>query len=354
MLGAAFIGFLIAWAWRKQKIDELREEVYRLNAVCRRLEQEQVNIFAHSNNLQAEQEKWINTRQKQIALIDQLNADNAHLKHEKEMLLDEYNRYRLEFKGNKKNQTKLIEQLNKLNSYLHQQEKEIIEWKKKYQALMEIKVESDEMLKKLSNYREDNEKQTGQNRKDKEEKYPVKSKKDKKKKKWEAKYKTIHFKLLALSKERNELAKALKKAEKVKSQYELALQKAESKETALDKVKDQFRKWTSKNKSNKKQLLASQGFQQQADLILQQINQRKRELDFRRIGMAEAEQKDNLQRINGIGPFIEKKLNALGIYRFEQIARLNEKDIDKINKIIDLKPGFIRQVEWVRQAKKMK
>ncbi|MEM9823666.1 MAG: hypothetical protein AAF985_21450, partial [Bacteroidota bacterium] len=73
-----------------------------------------------------------------------------------------------------------------------------------------------------------------------------------------------------------------------------------------------------------------------------------------RIGTAQKTQKDNLQKINGIGPFIEKKLNTLGIYRFEQIAKLNEKDIELINQIIDLKPGFIRQDNWVRQAKKMK
>lgn len=351
MLGAAFIGFLICWAWRKQKIDELNNEIYRLNAVCRRLEQEQINIFAHSNNLQAEQEKWLNLQQKQKILIEQLTADNAHLRHEKEMLLDEYNRHRLEFKGNKSNQNKLIKRLNQLNELLHRQDQEIGNWKEKYNALMEIKIESDQMLEKLNNYRVDDEKQTGQDRKAKEEKIRDKGKK---KKKWQSKYKAVHFKLLALSKERDEIAKALKKAEKMKSQYELALQKAESKETALDKVKDQFRKWTSKNKANKKQLLANKRLEQQTDLILHQINLRQNELDFERIGSAEIAKKDNLQEINGIGPFIEKKLNALGIYCFAQIARLNEEDIQKINQIIDLKPGFILQDDWVRQAKKMK
>ena len=29
-------------------------------------------------------------------------------------------------------------------------------------------------------------------------------------------------------------------------------------------------------------------------------------------------------------------------------------DIDKINQIINLRPGFIRQDKWVKQAKKMK
>jgi len=205
MLGAAFIGFLICWAWRKQKIDELNNEIYRLNAVCRRLEQEQINIFTHSNNLQAEQEKWLNLQQKQKLLIEQLTADNAHLRHEKEMLLDEYNRHRLEFKGNKSDQHKLIKRLNQLNDLLQRQEQEIGLWKEKYNALMEIKVESDQMLEKLNNYRVDDEKQTGQDRKTKEH---IPREKGKKKKKWQSKYKAAHFKLLALSKEKNEIAKA--------------------------------------------------------------------------------------------------------------------------------------------------
>ncbi|MEM9823265.1 MAG: hypothetical protein AAF985_19445, partial [Bacteroidota bacterium] len=283
MLGAAFIGFLISWAWRKQKIDELKAEVYRLNSVCRRLEQEQANFFTHSNNLQAEQEKWIVLQQKQEAHIKQLTTDNAHLRNEKELLLEEYNRHRLEFKGNKNDQHKLVKRIKQLNALLHRQEDEIGKWKEKYDALMEIKVESDQMLQKLHNYRVDDEKQTGQDRKTKEQ--SSRNKGDKKKK-WKLKYKTVHFKLLAASKERDEIAKALKKAEKLKTQYELALHKVEAKETALDKVKDQFRKWTSKNKTNKKQLAANKRLDQQTDLILDQIHLRKIELDFDRIGTA--------------------------------------------------------------------
>lgn len=353
MLGAAIVGFLIAWVWRRVKINELNSEVNQLNIIRQNLEQEQVRLFAHSNQLQSEREKWLTTQDQLNSLVDQLSSKIAHLKHEKEMVLEEYNRFRLEMTGNKKNQNKLIKQLNNMNEFLTNQEQELLSWKEKYNVLLEIKEESDEMLKKLSNYREDNEEEAGQNKKVK----PTKAKSVKKKKsnkKWQDKYKALHFKLLAISKERDEMAKTLKKAEKISSQYEIALNTAQNKETALDKVKDKFRKWTSKNKTNKKQLLAGEDFAQQTDRILRDIKQRKSELDFSRIGLSAAGNKDNLQKINGIGPFIEKKLNALGIYRFDQIARLNNRDIDIINQIIDLKPDFIRQDNWVKQAKKMK
>ncbi len=88
--------------------------------------------------------------------------------------------------------------------------------------------------------------------------------------------------------------------------------------------------------------------------ILARIGNRKDAVDFSRIGKASKAKKDNLQQIKGIGPFIEKKLNALGIYRIEQIAFFNEDDIEEISEIIELSAGHIKSDDWVGQAKRMK
>ena len=45
-------------------------------------------------------------------------------------------------------------------------------------------------------------------------------------------------------------------------------------------------------------------------------------INFATIGIATASDKDNLQELKGIGPFIEEKLNALGIYKFTQLAKM--------------------------------
>ena len=45
-------------------------------------------------------------------------------------------------------------------------------------------------------------------------------------------------------------------------------------------------------------------------------------IDFATLGVATLDQKDDLQTIKGIGPFIADKLYALGIYAFEQVGNM--------------------------------
>jgi len=87
------------------------------------------------------------------------------------------------------------------------------------------------------------------------------------------------------------------------------------------------------------------------EATLARIKAKSKTIDFGRIGVAKASAKDDLKRIKGIGPFCETKLNALGIYRFEQIAKFNSKDEDKVNEAIEFFPGRVKRDEWVRQAK---
>jgi predicted flap endonuclease-1-like 5' DNA nuclease len=66
-----------------------------------------------------------------------------------------------------------------------------------------------------------------------------------------------------------------------------------------------------------------------------------------------ADEKDDLQIINGIGPGIEKKLNTLGIYSFRQISELTEESIKKLTESIKFFPGRIDRDRWVEQASKL-
>ena len=74
-------------------------------------------------------------------------------------------------------------------------------------------------------------------------------------------------------------------------------------------------------------------------------------IDFDRIGTASANEKDDLLIIKGIGPFIEGKLHALGIYTFRQIANFNADDITKVNEAIEVFAGRIERERWVDQAR---
>ncbi len=61
--------------------------------------------------------------------------------------------------------------------------------------------------------------------------------------------------------------------------------------------------------------------------------------------------KDDLKLIHGIGPSIEKKLNALGIYSFRQISEFTPRSIDEITETIKFFPGRIDRDKWVSQAR---
>jgi len=59
---------------------------------------------------------------------------------------------------------------------------------------------------------------------------------------------------------------------------------------------------------------------------------------------------DDLKRISGIGPVIEKTLNAEGIYHFKQIADFTPDNVNWVDRHISF-PGRITREEWIRQAK---
>ncbi len=60
--------------------------------------------------------------------------------------------------------------------------------------------------------------------------------------------------------------------------------------------------------------------------------------------------RDDLQAIKGVGPFIEEKLNMLGITTFRQVANMTPELEDQVNTAIEFFPGRIRRDKWAAQA----
>jgi len=58
---------------------------------------------------------------------------------------------------------------------------------------------------------------------------------------------------------------------------------------------------------------------------------------------------DDLKKISGVGPVLEKKLNALGIYHFSQIAAFTPEEIQQIDAALNFK-GRIERDNWLEQA----
>ncbi len=59
---------------------------------------------------------------------------------------------------------------------------------------------------------------------------------------------------------------------------------------------------------------------------------------------------DDLKKITGVGPVLEKKLNALGVTRFDQVAGFSDEDIAKVDDALNFKGRILRD-DWIGQAK---
>jgi NADH-quinone oxidoreductase subunit E len=64
------------------------------------------------------------------------------------------------------------------------------------------------------------------------------------------------------------------------------------------------------------------------------------------------DKRDNLQRIKGIGRVNEQKLNALGIFHFDQVSRWGRMEIRWVGTYLAF-PGRIDRENWVAQASKL-
>jgi len=64
--------------------------------------------------------------------------------------------------------------------------------------------------------------------------------------------------------------------------------------------------------------------------------------------------RDDLKRIKGVGPAIEKTLNELGIFRLNQIADMSEYDIDRVASRLKGFRSRIYREDWIGQARELR
>ena len=76
-------------------------------------------------------------------------------------------------------------------------------------------------------------------------------------------------------------------------------------------------------------------------------------LDLSVIGEGNPEMPDDLTKIDGIGPYVEERLNTIGVHNYEQICKLDVSDIRIITELIEFFPGRIERDNWVGQAKSL-
>ncbi len=87
--------------------------------------------------------------------------------------------------------------------------------------------------------------------------------------------------------------------------------------------------------------------------LLKRIRDRQGRIYFDRLGVAHKHEANNLTLIDGLGLWVEERLNLLGIYTFDQISKLTHTDIETITEVLEIIPGRIEQDDWVGQARKL-
>lgn len=87
--------------------------------------------------------------------------------------------------------------------------------------------------------------------------------------------------------------------------------------------------------------------------LLNRIRERKNRLPHDRLGIAQKHKANNLTLIDGLGLWVEERLNTLDIYTFEQISKFTKKDIETITEVLEIIPGSIEKDNWVGQAREL-
>jgi predicted flap endonuclease-1-like 5' DNA nuclease len=65
-----------------------------------------------------------------------------------------------------------------------------------------------------------------------------------------------------------------------------------------------------------------------------------------------APRKDDLKKIPGIGPAIERALNKMGTFTYVQIAKWKDTDIARVARKLDTRSGRVKPDDWIAGAKK--
>ena len=121
-------------------------------------------------------------------------------------------------------------------------------------------------------------------------------------------------------------------------------------ETIFTEIKPKIIAVVKETQEEIKESVVSEKAAEKASTTYLTYNKQKPLLDFSSFGTASISEKDALTKINGIGPYIEQKLNEIDIYTYRQISNLKEADIRTVTELIDFFPGRIERDDWVGQA----
>ncbi len=147
----------------------------------------------------------------------------------------------------------------------------------------------------------------------------------------------------------NEKLKAAQNDEKVNLQKQM-----EKADNNLKKLEAELNELKSKNKTIESELHEHEKLNYELQHKLKRpapkFSSKKEAAEALGFKLAKEDDKEDLTIIKGIGPFIQEKLNELGIYTIEQISDFTIDTVIKVTEAIEYFPGRIQRDFWVEQA----
>ena len=161
----------------------------------------------------------------------------------------------------------------------------------------------------------------------------------------------------AEEREREMQMKAMEAKEKLRKRAverkKLIEQEEKENQEAREMAEERFAEMEKEIEERKQKLDKLDKEAKKKERALLRVAEKSKEIDFGILGFATSKDRQDLQKISGIGPFIEEKLNALGIFTFNQISKMNSELEEKVNDAIEFFPGRIKRDEWSKQARKI-
>lgn len=90
-----------------------------------------------------------------------------------------------------------------------------------------------------------------------------------------------------------------------------------------------------------------------ANAIIEQLTEQSIESDNGSGSVPVPMARDDLKRIKGVGPILERLLNEMGIFRLEQIAGFDNQDVERVQAGLKDFPDRIERDNWVGQARRL-
>ncbi len=164
-----------------------------------------------------------------------------------------------------------------------------------------------------------------------------------------------YFSSLLMGKSRNKatIKKLKKKINNLKAQHNTAVKNNSINdiETIFTEIKPKILKIVHEAQEKFEEVkISKQEIAERTKTSFVTYTKSKPKLNFENFGEATKSNSDDLTKLNGIGPYIEQRLNDIGIYNYDQISRLTPNDIRKITELIDFFPERIECDNWVGQA----